>query len=52
MSSNLVEAIYYIPTKILSKKEFSTDTTFKEILDYFTLKVKFNLITCLILILK
>ena len=37
MSSNLVEAIYYIPTKILSKKEFSTDSTFKEILDYFTI---------------
>ena len=36
MSSNLVEAIYYIPTKILSQKEFSTESTFKEILDFFT----------------
>ena len=39
MSSNLVEAIYFIPTKILSQKEFSTECTFREILDYFILEL-------------
>ena len=36
MSSNVIEAIYFTPTKFLSKKDFSIESTFKEILSYFT----------------
>ena len=39
MSSNLVEAIFFIPTKILHQKDFSIESTFREILDYFTFEL-------------
>ena len=35
MSLTVVEAVYFIPSKILAQKEFSIEAKFKDILDYF-----------------
>ena len=36
MSSNLVSVVYYTSSQMISQKDFSIESTFKEILDYFT----------------
>ena len=39
MSKLLVEAIYFIPDKIIAQKQFSAECIFKEILDFFTFEI-------------